>query len=92
MLSMTPPAITYIKERDSAIYLELPPMINSCIHVQEAPLVKIGMPTVTDNHQTLEIDGVTIYLPHDFPEIDLTIDLTNYIFFKKLCVEGWNLV
>ncbi len=92
MLSITPLAATYIKERDSAIYLELPPTINACIHVQEAPLVKIGVPAVTHNHQALEMDGVTIYLPSDFPEIDLTIDLTNYIFFKKLCVEGWNLV
>lgn len=36
MLSITPLAATYIKERDSAIYLELPPTINACIHVQES--------------------------------------------------------
>ena len=92
MLHLTPNAAKYIKERHTEVYLELPPMINSCIHVQEAPVVKMGKPSNLSSHNDIILDGVTVYVPSDFPDIRLTIDLTRFLFYKKLAVEGWQLV
>lgn len=92
MLHLTPAAAQYIRLRETEVYLELPPMINSCIHVQEAPVVKMGKPADLENHSDITIDGITVYVPLDFPDIQLTIDLTSFLFYKKLAVEGWQLV
>ena len=91
MLTFTPQAVAYIKDRNSIIYLELPPLINCCIQVQEAPMVKIGHPPKPEYHSLQEIEGITIYLPEDFPEIPLQIELTSFLSFKKLVIEGWHL-
>ena len=91
MLSITPKALSYIKERNTSIYLELPPMIDCCIHLQEAPMVILGVPSKLNQHDQKEIEGIMVYLPADFPEIDLRIELTSFLGFKKLVIEGWHL-
>lgn len=91
MLTITPQAVQYIKERNNAIYLELPPVIDCCMHLQEAPMINLGNPPKPECHEKLEISGITVYLPHNLPTIPLTIIITSFLGFKRLAIEGWKL-
>lgn len=91
MITISPTAITYIQERNNIIFLQLPPKIDCCLHLQEAPMISIGLPPKAIPCSTQEIDGITVYLPNDFPEVDFTIDLSSFLGFKKLVIENWHL-
>ena len=92
MISITPSALSYIRQRDQVLHLALPPMIYGEFNVQEPPYVKLGVPAKMTAYDPQNIEGITVYLPVDFPSIPLTIAVTSFFGFKKLVVEGWQLV
>ena len=92
MISITPSALSYIRQRDQALHLAMPPMIYGEFNVQEPPDVKFGLPAKMAAYDPQNIEGITVYLPVDFPVIPLTINVTSFFGFKKLVVEGWQLV
>lgn len=91
MLTITNDALEYIKTHDKPIYLELFQVITCCIDLRESPSVRLGQPHNKENYTLEEIQGVMVYIPHDLPEIPLTITLSNFFCFKKLVIEGWHL-
>jgi hypothetical protein len=92
MLTITSQAQAYIKAQNKAIHLELPPMIDCCIHLQEAPMIRLGLPRdLAAYEQPISIDGIDVYFPLDFIDIDLTITLASFLGFKRLTLEGWRL-
>ncbi|EAX47846.1 conserved hypothetical protein [Thermosinus carboxydivorans Nor1] len=91
MLTISPQALEYIKTRNQAIYLELPPLIDCCIHLREAPIIRFGAPPNLAAYKTKNIDGITVYIPDDLPDIPLTIDLSSFFGYKRLVIEGWRL-
>lgn len=91
MISFTPEAITFLQERNKIIFLQLPPKIDCCLHLQEAPMITIGLPPKSIPCNMLEFDGITVYLPSDFPDVDFTIDVSSFLGFKKLVIEDWHL-
>lgn len=91
MLTITPQAVQYIKERNSTIYLELPPVIDCCMHLQEAPIITLGHPPKPECYEKLEISEITVYCHHNLPAIPLIIIVASFLGFKRLAIEGWKL-
>lgn len=91
MLSIAPRAAAYILEKNRPIYLDIPPLIECCIHLQESPAVRFGEPRDPENYEKRIIDGVPVFVPHELPDQPLKIVLTSILGYKKLMVEGWHL-
>ncbi len=91
ILTITDQALGHIKAQGKPVYLELFPVISCCIDLRESPSVRLGLPHNPDSYSQTEIQGVTVYVPHDLPNIPLTIALSNFFTFKKLVIEGWQL-
>lgn len=89
MLKLTPDAVNYIQMRSKPVFLDIPPLISCCIHLKESPSVRFGEPRDTENYTKKSIQEVTVFVPHELPDIPLTITLSRFLGFKKLVVEGW---
>ncbi|MDR3565083.1 MAG: CC/Se motif family (seleno)protein [Negativicutes bacterium] len=89
MLTITPAAAEYIKSRKKPIFLDIPPLISCCLHLKESPSVRFGEPHDPQNFTRQSIQGFTVFVPHELPEIPLTITLSKFLSIKKLVVEGW---
>lgn len=89
MLTITDKALDYIKAQNKPVYLELFQVISCCMDLRESPSVRFGQPHDPENYSLEEIQGVMVYLPHDLPEIPLTMTFSNFLGFKKLAIDGW---
>ncbi|WP_371361023.1 CC/Se motif family (seleno)protein [Sporomusa malonica] len=59
--------------------------------LRESPAVRLGQPRDPQNYTLEEIQGIMVYIPHDLPEIPLTVELSRFFWFKRLVIEGWQL-
>ncbi len=91
MLTISDDALEYIKTRNKPIYLELFQVITCCIDLRESPSVRLGQPHDPENYTLEDIQGIMVYIPHDLPEIPLTITLSHFFCYKKLVIDGWHL-
>lgn len=91
LLTITDHALTYIKSRGKPVYLELFQVISCCIDIRESPSVRLGKPYDPHHYTLEEVQGIMVYVPHDLPDIPLTITLCSFLGIKKLVVEGWSL-
>ncbi|WP_376741996.1 CC/Se motif family (seleno)protein [Sporomusa sp. GT1] len=60
--------------------------------MRESPAVRLGQPHNPEKYSLEEIQGVTVYIPYELPDIPLTIALNRFLWFKNLVIEGWRLV
>lgn len=91
MITFSPAALDYIRSKNQPIFLDFPPLIGCCIHIQEAPEIRFGKPKDEQNYYNTEITDITVYIPFELPDIPITIGLTSFLGMKKLVVEGWRL-
>lgn len=91
MLEFSPEAVQYIKDKGQSVYLEVPPVIGCCITICEKPEVRFGRPYNPEKYEKREIQGLTVYLPDDFPSVDLKVNLHTFFGIKHLGIEGWHL-
>jgi len=91
MLSFSPEALEHAKASGKPLYLDLPPVIGCCIQIRECPAVRTGIPHQPQAYQKTVIDGITVYIPNEFPDVDLTIGLSSFLGFKRLVIDGWHL-
>ena len=91
MLSITPEALTYIKQKGKPIYIDIPPLIGCCIDLVDQPSVHTGIPHDPQNYQEQELQGIKIFIPNDLPDIPLSIEISSFLGIKRLCIEGWKL-
>lgn len=90
MLTITPEAREYALNNGGSLYLEYIVLKSGCcIPYQPEPSVKIGKPVKPDRYREKNTDGVTVFVPHELPDIPLVITLTSFVGFRKLAVEGW---
>lgn len=93
MLSVHPDAARYVKERNQPIYLEQSPPIDACcFQLQEAPSVKFGVPQKPEAFVIHCVEEITVYVPRIIDQLPLALTLSSFLGFKKLSVEGWQLV
>ncbi|WP_414714901.1 CC/Se motif family (seleno)protein [Sporomusa sp.] len=59
--------------------------------LRESPAVRLGQPRNPENYNLEEIRGIMVYIPHELPNIPLTIALSSFFWFKRLVIEGWQL-
>lgn len=85
MLILMPEAIQFIKEKQQPIYLDHPPLegANSQMRVK-APAVKFGIPQQLSDFTVQQEHGVTVYVPRGLELVQITIELSGIICFKKL--------
>jgi hypothetical protein len=89
MISFTPEAKAYILNKGGELYLEYMPMISGDIPFREAPTPRSGRPHNPAHYQRTFIDGVTLLVPRDLPDIPLQIKLGYFLWFSRLVLEGW---
>lgn len=89
MLTITEEARALALMRGGIIYLEYIVVQGCCIPYQPEPSVRIGEPHNPKQFRRLELQGITIFIPHDLPEVPLVIKMSAFLGFKKLVVEGW---
>ncbi len=90
MLTIAPEALVFIEGKQQSIYLDMPPIIsNCCMTLREKPSVRFGQPRDMQSYVEKTIQGVTIFLPHDLPEIPLTITVSRFFWQTRLAIEGW---
>ena len=85
MLILTPEAIEYINEQRQPIYLDHPPLEgeNRLMKVK-APAVRLGTPQQLSNYNIQQEQGVTVYVPRGLELVNITIELSTFLFIKKL--------
>lgn len=91
MLSFSPEAVSYIKGKGKPVFLEIPPLIGCCITIQEKPEVRLGQPYNPEVYEEKMIQGLTVFVPHDLPNIPLTVSVFTFLGIKHLGIEGWKL-
>jgi hypothetical protein len=90
MITIDSKAVAYIERKKQSIYLDIPPIINNCcFSLRESPNVCFGRPHNQGEYTERNIQGITVFIPYDLPEIPLTITASNFFGFTRLAVEGW---
>jgi hypothetical protein len=90
MLTISPEAAEIIRQQGKTVFLDLPRAITSCcFDFRECPTVRLGNPHNPDAYSVLDIDGVTVFVPHVIIDIDLSIEVASFLGFKRLIIEGW---
>jgi hypothetical protein len=89
MLTVTPEARQYIHDKGGMLYLEYIPVQGCCIPYQPGPAVQFGRPHNPDKYRLETIDGMTLFVPLELPDVPLQINLNVFVGFKRLVVEGW---
>jgi hypothetical protein len=93
MLAVTAEAAQYVKNRNQPIRLEQSPCIDACcFQLQEAPTAKFGPPAKPEEYVEHNIEGITVFVPRAIDAMTLTLTLSSFLGFKRLCIEGWQLV
>ncbi len=96
MLSISPAAADLIRARNAPIRLDLPPRAGGgcCLpDIQECPAVRFGAPRDAARYDARIIDGLTVYVPREFPsQGPLTIAVQSFLGFRRVVVEGWRLL
>ena len=92
MLTIDPKAVAFIENKKQPIYLDIPPIIsNCCMTIRESPAIRFGQPHNPEAYTERNIQGVTVLVPGDLPEIPLTITTSSFFGYIRLAVEGWRL-
>ena len=89
MLTMSPDARAYALDNGGTIHLEYILVGDCCIPYQPEPSVRVGKPHNPDQYLEERIDGVTVFIPHSLPRVPLTVQVSSFMGFKRLVVDGW---
>jgi hypothetical protein len=94
MLKITPEALELIRKRREGVFLELPKVVSGCCYrIQECPMVRFGEPRDRSTYEETRIGDQPVWVPRDFPGEDmaLTIVVSQFLWVKRLALEGWRL-
>jgi hypothetical protein len=90
MLTITPEAGQYLRDQGGIIYLEYHKLKGCCIPYQPGPAVRFGQPRHPEQCRLETIDGMTVFVPFELPNVSLQIILNTFMGFKRLVVDGWH--
>jgi hypothetical protein len=90
MLKISEEALTIIRGQDKPLFLDLPKTITGCcFDLQECPTVRYGLPPVAAEYIEVFVSGITVFVPKVIVGMELTIEVSSFLGFKRLIVEGW---
>jgi len=89
MLTLSPEARSYALENGGTMFLEYIIVGDCCVPYQPEPSVRMGKPHNPDQYRLESIDGVTVFVPYTLPVVPLVVQLSTFMGFKRLVVNGW---
>jgi hypothetical protein len=90
MLTITPEARAHALNKGGILFLEYFILAGGCcVPFQPEPAVRIGRPCNQDHYREENIDGLTVFIPHNLPEEKLVITVNSFLWYRKLSIEGW---
>jgi hypothetical protein len=89
MLTLSPEARAYALDKGGIMFLEFIVVGDCCIPYQPEPSVRMGKPHNPDQYLQEKIDGVTVFVPHSLPKVPLVVQISTFMGFKRLVVDGW---
>lgn len=49
----------------------------------------MGKPHNPDQYRLESIDSVNVFVPHTLPRVPLVVQMSTFMGFKRLVVDGW---
>jgi hypothetical protein len=89
MLTITEEARDHAREKGGVLYLEYIVVQGCCIPCQPEPTVRFGEPHEPRNYRREKLEGISVFVPHDLPDVSLVIKASAFMGFRRLVVEGW---
>ena len=88
MLTLSAEAKDYALENGGTMFLGYIVVGDCCIPYQPEPSVRMGKPHNPERYLQEKIDGVTAFVPHSLPKVSLVVQLSTFMGFKRLVVDG----
>jgi hypothetical protein len=90
MLSFTPEAAAYIRQKGGSLYLVFRTVWACCTPYDPRLSIMLGKPSQRDRERYREekIDGFTVYIPRELPDYPMVAHLNTSMGFKRLALEG----
>jgi len=93
LIKFSEDALDYIRGKNSPVFIDLSYKVGCCVAVDEAPVVRFGVPADLSGYTRQDAQDVTLYIPSGLPDPDsLTIDTQNFLGFRSLVIDGWKLI
>ena len=94
MISLSEDAVRYAAEKQSPIHIGIPYKVSGCcFDVTECPSVGFGEPRTPADYSRETINGITVFIPNDFPDDKpMVIKTRSLLGFRQLVIDGWKLV
>jgi len=88
MLTFTPEASAYVRQKGGSLYLAFRTVWACCTPYNPRLSILLGMPRDRDRYREEKIDGLTVYIPRELPDHPLIAHLSTSLGFKRLVLEG----
>lgn len=90
MVTISPEARDHAMKNGGEIYLEYIVIQGGCcIPYQPGPAVRFGRPHDPVRFHSTAMEGITVFVPHELPDVPLQITVNSFMGFQWLTVEGW---
>ena len=90
MVTITPEAKDHAMKNGGELYLEYIVLQSGCcIPYQPGPAVRFGRPRNPARFHKATMEGITVLVPHELPNVPLQITVNSFMGFKRLIVDGW---
>lgn len=94
MLTLTADALALALAARSPICIDVPHTVSGCcFDITDCPAVRLGEPARPGMHARLTLQGVTIHVPHAFPDDgEHVIGVRSFLGRKRLVLSGWRML
>jgi hypothetical protein len=94
MVSFSPEAADFVRQRGEPVRLELAPPIRGLMSFQEPPTVRFGAPHDRENYLEAVLAGVLVYIPRALLRMDRDVRLavSSFLWWKWVVCEGWAII
>ncbi len=93
MWKISPEALAYVWEHGGEATVGLPVTVTGCcMHITEAPEVRLGKPVKPQGYVRLDVQDAALYVPADLADSELSLELVRFFRRQRLVVEGWKVL
>lgn len=90
MVTISQEAVEHAREKGRDLYLEYIVLQGGCcVPYQPGPVVRFGRPHEPERFHAASMEGLTVFIPHELPDVPLQITVNSFMGFKRLVVAGW---
>ena len=93
MWKISPEALAYVRANGGEATVGIPVTVTGCcLHITEAPEVRLGKPAQTQGYMRLDVQDAALYVPADLADLELGLELVRFFRRQRLVVEGWKVL